>query len=556
MDGQRIRELTEREDERFAERTRASEAMYRRASRVLAGGVTSSFHGREPSPVYVARGEGARVWDVDGNEYVDFHNGFSAMVQGHAHPAIRAAVSRRHELGTHFGATTEDSVAVAEELTRRFGLPRWRFANSGTEANVAAIRLARAFTGREGVLKMAGAYHGHADIAHLHEVEWGDTRALEAAIAEQRPACVIMEGAMTSLGLVLPEPGYLAAVRELTRSDGVVLILNEVKTGLTIAAGGAVERLGAEPDVVTLAKSLGGGLPSGAVGMTVELAELVEDGRLRLLGTFNGNPLSMAAASASLHEVLTPAAYEELERLGARMVAGCEQVIAAGGLEAQCVGLGSKGCVRWGGQPELTRLIWTWLMNRGVFTTFGREQEWLPHPRRLGEDQLHPVGAAAVRRAGRAAAAHRRRDLPLDRQPRAGLAGRGARGAGRAPVHRARGPERGRPLAHRRRHARDDDVHPVRAARRGGLARGRARGLRPAVLRHRRRARAERPRRARALRGARSTGPRAHLRPCRRVDLPGRAGPRPDGVHAALSPTRHPCTASTCAAPAPTPAAG
>ena len=272
MDGQRIRELTEREDERFAERTRASEAMYRRASRVLAGGVTSSFHGREPWPVYIARGEGHRIWDVDGNEYVDFHNGFSAMVQGHAHPAIRAAVSRRHELGTHFGATTEDSVAVAEELTRRFGLPRWRFANSGTEANMAAIRLARASTVREGVLKMAGAYHGHADIAHLHEVPFNDVTALERIVAETEPACVITEGAMTSVGLVLPDPGYLDALDELTRPHGVVLILDEVKTGLTIAAGGAVERLGARPDLVTLAKSLGGGLPTGAVGMTADLA--------------------------------------------------------------------------------------------------------------------------------------------------------------------------------------------------------------------------------------------------------------------------------------------
>jgi hypothetical protein len=141
-----------------------------------------------------------------------------------------------------------------------------------------------------------------------------------------------------------------------------VLILDEVKTGLTIAAGGAVERLGAQPDVVTLAKSLGGGLPTGAVGMTAELAEPVEEGRLRLLGTYNGNPLSMAAAAASLHEVLTPAAYSELDRLGDRMVTACESVIEANGLDARCVGLGSKGCVKWAGGPELSQLIWIWLM--------------------------------------------------------------------------------------------------------------------------------------------------------------------------------------------------
>jgi glutamate-1-semialdehyde 2,1-aminomutase len=376
MDEQRIRDLTAREAELFAERTPRSKAMFERAGRTLAGGVSSSFHGREPWPVYVARGDGARVWDVDGNEYLDFHNGFSAMVQGHAHPAIVAAVRERTALGTHFGATTEEAVEVAEELRRRFGLPRWRFTNSGTEANMAAIRLARAFTGREDVVKIAGAYHGHAEITRLHEVRWGDAEALERQVAEVAPACLIMEGAMTSVGLVLPPPGYLDAVRALTRQSGVVLILDEVKTGLTIAAGGAVERLGAEPDVVTLGKSLGGGLPAGAVGMTAELAALVEDERVRLLGTYNGNPLSMAAAGASLRDVLTPGAYEQLDRVGDRMVAGCERVIGANELEGRCVGLGSKGCVRWGGDPELAQLTWMWLVNRGVLTTAGREQEW------------------------------------------------------------------------------------------------------------------------------------------------------------------------------------
>jgi glutamate-1-semialdehyde 2,1-aminomutase len=382
MDAERVRQLSATEAKLFAERTSASQAMFERAKQTLAGGVSSSFHGREPWPVYLSRGEGARVWDVDGNEYADFHNGFSAMVQGHAHPAVVAAVRERLGLGTHFGATTEEAVAVAEELRRRFGLPRWRFTNSGTEANMAAIRLARAFTGRDAVVQMTGAYHGHAEISHLHEVDFNDSGALERLIDEVEPACVIMEGAMTSVGLVLPEPGYLDAVRELTRRHGVVLILDEVKTGLTIAAGGAVERLGTRPDVVTLAKSLGGGLPTGAVGVTAELAEPVEDGRLRLLGTYNGNPLSMAAASASLHGVLTPAAYRELDRLGARMVAGCESVIQVNGLEARCVDLGSKGCVNWGSDPQtgsdpgLGKLIWMWLMNRGVLTTAGREQEW------------------------------------------------------------------------------------------------------------------------------------------------------------------------------------
>jgi glutamate-1-semialdehyde 2,1-aminomutase len=380
----RIRELTETEAERFAGRTTASRALAERARRSLAGGVTSSLHARDPYPIHLARGEGSRVWDVDGNEYIDFHNGSSAMVQGHAHPAIAAAVRERVGLGTHFGATTEDAVAVAEELSRRFGLPSWRFTNSGTESNMAAIRIARAVTGRDAIVRMKRSYHGHAEFDHVHEVSFNVAAELERCLADVSPACVLTEAAMTSAGLIPPEPGYLKAVRDLTRRNGALLIFDEVKTGLTIAAGGAVERFGVEPDLLTLAKSLGGGLPSGAVGMAPGPAGLVAGGQVRQAGTYNGNPLSMAAARASLAQVLTPAAYDELERLGERMFAGCERVLEAAGIEAECVGVGSKGCVRWhlgsdplrGSDPGLGELIWLWLANRGVYTTPGREQEW------------------------------------------------------------------------------------------------------------------------------------------------------------------------------------
>jgi glutamate-1-semialdehyde 2,1-aminomutase len=191
------------------------------------------------------------------------------------------------------------------------------------------------------------------------------------------------------VGVVLPGPGYLEAVREITRRHGVVLIFDEVKTGLTIAAGGAVERFGVRPDMVALAKALGGGLPAGAIGMTEEVAAVVEDGSVHHVGTYNGNPLGMAAARASLLEVLTPTAYERMERLGERIVAGCDAVIARHGLSAHTVGLGSKGCVVHSTErvvdypsfkrrhdPELAELAWLWFMNRGLFVTPGREQEW------------------------------------------------------------------------------------------------------------------------------------------------------------------------------------
>ena len=256
-------------------------------------GVPSSYQVRDPHPIFLERGSGSKVWDVDGSEYRDFHNGFGSMVQGHAHPAIVRAVTERMPLGTHFAAVTEDSVVVAEELVQRWGLPKWRFTNSGSESTMDAIRLARAHTGRELVVKMEGSYHGHHDtvmvsigididddavgpadrpnsvpygggipactVAQTIPVPFNDADALDARLAELsgQVACVIMEPGMMNIGVVLPQDGYLAAVREITQKHDVLLIFDEVKTGITIAAGGAVERFGVTPDIVTLAKALG-----------------------------------------------------------------------------------------------------------------------------------------------------------------------------------------------------------------------------------------------------------------------------------------------------------
>src|SRR5438552_12654092 len=163
VDGERIRELTEREERTLNERTPKSRALYERARTSLAAGVASSYPLREPWPIYLDRGEGARVWDVDGNELLDFHNGYGSMTQGHAHPAITQAVERRIRLGTHFAAPTEDAVSVAERLQRRWGLSKWRYTNSGTEATMDAVRIARGLTGRDTIVKIFGSYHGHND---------------------------------------------------------------------------------------------------------------------------------------------------------------------------------------------------------------------------------------------------------------------------------------------------------------------------------------------------------------------------------------------------------
>jgi glutamate-1-semialdehyde 2,1-aminomutase len=426
LDRARIAELTQREERRLNEATSASRAMYERAHRALAGGVASAYQGRDPWPIYLERGSGSRVWDVDGAERVDFHNAFGSMPQGHAHPAITRAVQRRLELGTHFAAPTEDAVVVAEELQRRFGLPRWRFVNSGSEATMDAIRIARAQTGRDTIVKIFGSYHGHHDYVMVsigvpHDqigdreeyaslsygggipqsvadltvpVPFNDAGAMERRIERlfeegRPPACVIMEPAMMNLGVVLPEPGYLEAVRELTRRLGVLLIFDEVKTGLCIAAGGATERFGVEPDLITLAKALGGGLSAGAIGGTEAAFEVVENGDVYQVGTFNGNPLAMAAARASLEEVLTPQGYEVIEAREEHLLRDCQEVIDRHGFPGYAVGIGAKGCVTFSPErivdyesfkahqdKELADLSWLYNMNRGIYMTPGREEEW------------------------------------------------------------------------------------------------------------------------------------------------------------------------------------
>ncbi|MGH2968137.1 MAG: aspartate aminotransferase family protein [Solirubrobacteraceae bacterium] len=426
IDRQRIRELIEREEKRLNDATAQSGEMYRRAHEVLSGGVASSYQLRDPWPIYLERGDGPKVWDVDGNEYHDFHNGFGSMVQGHAHPAIGAAIGARYSKGTHFAAPTEDAIVVAEELQRRWGLGRWRYTNSGSESTMDAIRIARAYTGRDTVMKIFGSYHGHHDTVMVSigveydqigdrenlaslpygagipqavvdltvAVPFNDAGAMERRIERldadgRKPGCVIMEAVMMNLGVVLPEPGYLEAVREICTRHGVVLIFDEVKTGLCIAPGGATSRFGVMPDMVTLAKALGGGMPTGAIGGNDEVMSVVEDGSVFQVGTYNGNPLGMAATRANLLEVLTPDAYAHLDRLNERILAGCEEVIRKHNLPGYSVGVGSKGCVTFSTAPivdyesfkanqdeDLSELAWLYNMNRGIFMTPGREEEW------------------------------------------------------------------------------------------------------------------------------------------------------------------------------------
>src|SRR5918996_105540 len=351
IDRARIAELTEREQAKLAERTPASKQRFERGVKVMPGGVPSSFQEAEPWPVYLERGSGARVWDVDGHEYVDFHNGFGVMCIGHANPTVGGAVRARIDMGTHFAAPTDGSIVVAEELADRFGLPQWRFTNSGTESTMDAVHLARGATGRDTILKIEGSYHGHHDAVMVSVYP-----ELEDLGERDDPRSVVY-GA-----------GYPAALTELTRA----VPFNDTE---------ALEKV--------LAKATCGGYPGGSIGMTAELAEQISEGRVHQYGTFNGNPLVMAAAQATLTQVLTEAAYEKPESSNRWLLDACNAVIERYDLPCYSEGLGAKGCVIFSPEPiheyrdyltkvdgELSTLAWLYHMNNGVFMTPGVEEEW------------------------------------------------------------------------------------------------------------------------------------------------------------------------------------
>ncbi|HYU15806.1 MAG TPA: aspartate aminotransferase family protein [Candidatus Acidoferrum sp.] len=423
IDRKLINKLTEAQMARFREHTPTSAEYFNRARRVMPGGVPSSFQLNDPWPVYIERGRGALVWDVDGSEYVDFHNGFGVMCIGHANPTVGKAVKARHDEGTHFAAPTNGSIAVAENLVNRFRLPQWRFTNSGTESTLSAIHLARGSTDREYIIKIEGSYDGHHDavmvscypdldelgprespnpvpfgagypapiVERTRPVPFNDPEVLEAVFKsyEGKVAGLIIEPAMMNINIIPPRPGYLERVRELCDEHGAKLIFDEVKTGATIAYGGATERFGVQPDMICLAKAICGGYPGGAIGMTAELGEVVASDKVHQIGTFNGNPLVMAAAEATLTEVLTRNAYEQLETTNNALLKRCEEVIDDHELPAYTIGLGAKGCVIFAPDPiyeyrdyltkvdgELSTLAWLYHMNHGIFMTPGVEEEW------------------------------------------------------------------------------------------------------------------------------------------------------------------------------------
>jgi glutamate-1-semialdehyde 2,1-aminomutase len=417
--------LIANESEIFLKRQPRSRETIDRASARLAGGATSNWQIAEPQAVWLSHGKGSKIYDVDGTEYSDFHGGYGVSLVGHAHPAIVEAVSDRVRRGTHFAQPTEDAIAVAENLASRFGQPMWRFANSGTEATMDAVHMMRAFTERDLIIKVEGCYHGHHDSVQVSiypdpddgigpadapvgiagntgipqgirdlvvVVGFNDLAAVQRAL-EAHPgqiAGMIVEPIMMNAGIIHPDPGYLAGLKDLLHEHDALLTFDEVKTGLTAGPGGATQIYGVVPDLTCLAKAIGGGVSVAAIGGRADIMAMIADGRYEQVGTFNGNPLAIASAKATLTEVMDDAAYAHLESLRARMKTGIDEVIARHSLPWHVTTAGAKGCVTFLPTPtrnfrdflnvdgRLGQAHWLVQHNGGVFLPpWGKIEQWL-----------------------------------------------------------------------------------------------------------------------------------------------------------------------------------
>jgi glutamate-1-semialdehyde 2,1-aminomutase len=415
VDPARLEALTEREQERFVEAHPRSRELSRQAQSVLLGGVPMSWMSKWAGgfPVFVDEASGAHFTDVDGHDYVDFCLGDTGAMTGHAPPPTVDAVRRQAGRGITTMLPTEDSLVVAEDLGRRFGLPLWQITLSATDANRHAIRYARHVTGRSKVVVHDWCYHGTVDetFATLDShgrtiarpgnigppveldqttrvVEFNDVDGLEAALANGDVAAVLCEPALTNIGIVLPEPGYHDALRELTSAYGALLIIDETHT-LSVGPGGWTGTHGLAPDLLTVGKPLGGGVPCGAFGMTSEVAheiaarvELEDIDVGGIGGTLAGNALSLAAMRATLTEVLTDEAYARMVPLGDRWADGVDAGIATAGLPWHCSRLGARAEYTFSATPPRTgaeahaagnvaleRYLHLHALNRGILLT-------------------------------------------------------------------------------------------------------------------------------------------------------------------------------------------
>ena len=443
----RVAEIGAREEAAYRERTRKSAALFERARESLPLGVASSFQAYEPYPLFMTDARGSRINDADGNEYIDFDMAFGVLAAGHSHPKLAGALQSRVANGTCYTFPVEDGIVLAEEIKARFGADLVRFSNSGTEATMDAIRVARGYTGREKIIKFEGGYHGHHDdvllsiqppreamgpdeqpstvpasagiprsrVAETIIAPFNQPEVVAAILEAQRGeiAAIIVEPVQFNIGVVPPLPGFLERLRELADEHGIVLVFDEVKTGVVLAWGGAYEYFGVKPDLFCLAKSIGGGIPIGAFGgkraimASIETLEgtpafsadaagtgiertTIPGGATRVahLGTFNGNPLSMAAGVVTLTQILTRDVYPRLHAMADRLTAGCQEVIDEFELPGYAINVGPKGCVMFtpqrvtnyrdfiGLDSELWGASFFYLANRGILLPPGPDDQW------------------------------------------------------------------------------------------------------------------------------------------------------------------------------------
>ncbi|MCP9487853.1 MAG: transaminase [Gaiellaceae bacterium MAG52_C11] len=416
IDRSHLDKLIATERERFTHTHAESAACFKRAQTSLLAGVPMPWmtEWASPYPLFVSSAQGARFVDVDGHEYVDFCLGDTGAMTGHAPPAVARAVAERFADGASFMLPTEDSIWVAEELTRRFGLDQWQFCLTATDANRFALRHARALTGRNKVLVFNWCYHGSVDEALItlderggpmvrdgsigppvdpslttRVIEWNSIEALEGALREEDIACVLAEPAMTNIGIIHPDPGYHDALRTLTRQTGTLLVIDETHT-ICAGPGGYTGRFTLEPDMLTIGKPLASGIPAAAYGLSAEVAAAIlrDDGLLEksdtggVGGTLSGNALSLGAMRATLESVLTGEAFERMESVACAWADGVRMVLGEYGLDWHVGQLGcrveywfSPTAPRNGGQAaaavdaKLSQFMHLHALNRGILLT-------------------------------------------------------------------------------------------------------------------------------------------------------------------------------------------
>ena len=415
----------QKELEIFERRTPKSAEAHKKNLKRLPLGVASNYRAYDPYPIFVQDAQGSKFRDLDGNEYIDHNLCFGALMAGHCHPAVMQAVQPKLSTGTMYGMPHNMEWELAEEICNRFPVEMCRFGNSGTEATMHSIRLARAATGRDKIIKFEGGYHGLHDAAlvsvkpHPPKDDFGDIKnpksvtgglgVPKASLAnvviatfndletverrfKENPneiAAIILEPIMMNVGLCMPQKGFLAGLRQLCDKYGALLIFDEVKTGAKLSWGGASEYFGVIPDMICLAKSIGGGLPLAAFGTHKRVMDLISDHKVFHGGTYNTNPVSMAAGLATFRQVLTRENYAHVDKLSAKLTEGYRKIVAKAGIQAYIASAGVNGALMLYPKEiqnyrdwlpidvDLWRHYWFAMVNRGVMCQpYWWDEQW------------------------------------------------------------------------------------------------------------------------------------------------------------------------------------